>query len=196
MIILPRFLLIIFISVTSLSNIFSQSEVTTTKTSLAKTVAIYSSKKSFFQDYPIDTLVLHLNSLNTNPGITYYKSTEDRSKTGFYADYLIDIDLWMKDPFLEVPKWEIIRRTEPKMVSVRQRGGTYHNVIQYITIKEAVLVNPGLKPGEGEMQIKIIEKSKNEKVTRKYLVAKNNKQQNLKFVLIISLIEFMLGHFV
>jgi hypothetical protein len=196
MIMLTRFLLIIFILVTSFSNIFSQTEVTTAKTSTAKTVAIYSSKKSFFQDYPIDTLVLHLNSLNTNSGITYYKSTEDRSKTGFYADYLIDIDLWMKEPFLEVPKWEIIRRTEPKMVSVRQRGGTYQQVLQYITIKEEVLVNPGLKPGEGEIQIKIIEKSKNEKVTRKTLFAKNNNKQDLKFVLIISLIEFLLGHVV
>ncbi len=73
MIILLRVLSIIFISVTSLSNIFSQSELTTKKTSTAKTVAIYSSKKSFFQDYPIDTLVLHLNSLNTNPEITYFK---------------------------------------------------------------------------------------------------------------------------
>lgn len=37
------------------------------KNTVPRTVVIYSSDNSFFEDYPIDSLVEHLNLLNENP---------------------------------------------------------------------------------------------------------------------------------
>ena len=58
-----------------------------------KTVAVYSSDSSFFKDYPIDTLVENLNLLNQNNAIRFVKNTNDNSKSGFSADYLVNLKL-------------------------------------------------------------------------------------------------------
>ena len=114
------------------TNLFSQ---TVAPPDSIKTVAFYSSKKSFFKDYPVDTLVSHLNSLNSNSKVVYYKSTEDQSRTGFYADYLIDLNVTLKMSTLEAPKWETIERTSPRSVRVARPDGTYEDRIQYITTR-------------------------------------------------------------
>ena len=183
--------LIAFIIIGISPNAFSQQQLTAGKLNTAKTVAIYSSKKSFFSDYPIETLVSHLNSLNANPNITYYKSTEDRSKTGFYADYLIDLDVWLKTSILESPRMQTIQHNTAEVIT--KADGSKETI--YITTSEEKGMNTAnFRPGEGEIRIKIIEKRKNEKVSRKTLRATINKEQSLKFVLIISLIEFLLGY--
>jgi len=156
-------------------------------TDTSKTVAIYSSKKSLFPDYPLDTLVAHLNATNSNPGIKYYKNSEDRSKTGFYADYVVDIDFWVKQSQLAAPQW---KKVESKgSAKIKLADGTYssRNVIE----TKEIYVEATTKPAEAEVRIKIIEKRKNEKVTKQTFSAVNNREQDIKRILIINLITYL-----
>ena len=74
-------------------DLFSQVKATGSSKDSVITVAIYSSDKSFFTDYPIDSVVSNLNSLNTNRKIKYCKKTEDNSRTGLQADYIVNLNV-------------------------------------------------------------------------------------------------------
>ena len=185
---------ILFFMTVLLLALYPQDKLLSQKPHLSdtiKTVAIFSSKKSFFKDYPVDSLVMHLNWLNINPQIIYYKSTEDRSKTGFYADYLIDLDVWIQRSSLAAPKWNAVERTTPKFV--RSPDGTQH--LTYITTKEERYEDSKSIAGDGGIRIKIIEKRENQNVVHKILQATNKTDQDLKLLLIIQLMEFVLAHF-
>lgn len=160
-----------------------------------KTVAIYSSKNSFFSDYPIDTLVSHLNALNTNSNITYCKNTEDNSKTGFYADYLIDADVWLKQPGFNSPTWEKVSVLRPVRLRNRLGNRTYGYETQYVNTLEDKYVDATPTPGEGKLRIKIIEKRKNERMTNQTFSSAGSNEQNLKLTLIIQLITYLLQKF-
>ena len=158
-------------------------------TDTIKTVAVYSSKKSFFPDYTLETFVDHLNQTNPNPGIKYYKNTEDRSKTGFYADYVVDIDFWVKQAVSTAPKWYKVQSTGSGRVKLAD--GTYSNRIENITTTQEVFVDGTEIPAQGEVRIKIIEKRKNEKVRTQTLSAFDNNEQDIKLTLIIKLITYL-----
>ncbi len=91
-----------------------------------KTVIIYSSKNSFYEDYPVSSLVRFLNSLNTNKNIIY-KIIQDSSKT----NYLIDLDSWMKSPKNTIGGIEKVNITLPKEVNVLNADGTYRKEFKW-----------------------------------------------------------------
>jgi hypothetical protein len=109
---------------------------------VVKTISIYSSDSSFFDDYPIDSLVEHLNLLNTKPGIVYYKNTNDDSKTGFGADYLVNLMLAKNESEFVIPKVKRVAVTKPVMRAIKESGGSvryeiteaidhYENTVEY-----------------------------------------------------------------
>ncbi len=158
-----------------------------------KTVAIYSSKKSFFENYSIDSLVSNLNLLNTNNKISYYKNTEDRSRKGFYADYLVNLDLTLKLPVNIAPKWETTKMSYlPTTETSHLQGRTSPRRVPNVNETQQYVEGKTI-PGEGKLLIKIIEKSNNEKVTRKTFTAKNNDVHNLEIALILLSIEYLLA---
>jgi hypothetical protein len=135
---LPGFLLTGILICTSLSGQQKQPAPTNTT---PKTVAIYSSNHSFFEDYPIDSLVEHLNLVNENPGVRYYKSTNDDSKTGFRADYLVDLKLSKSEYEFVIPKVKEVPVSRPVMHAVPEAGGSVRyelseEVTHFITVVE------------------------------------------------------------
>jgi hypothetical protein len=89
-----------------------------------KTVVIYSSDDSFFEDYPIDSMVEHLNLVNENPRVRYYKNSGDDSKTGFSADYLVDVKVSKSEHEFVIPKIKEVPVTRPVMRAIQEAGGT------------------------------------------------------------------------
>lgn len=109
-----------------------------------QTVAIYSSDNSFFDDYPIDTLVNHLNYLNRNPHISYCKNSLDDSRTGFGADYIVDLKLTFNEANYVIPKITEVPITRQIMRAITEPGGSvryeidqvvdhYENVVEHNT---------------------------------------------------------------
>ena len=158
-----------------------------------KKVAIYS-KKSFFKNYPIDTLVYTLNLLNTNKNFTYY-NIEDRSKTGLKADYVVDLNLRMSLPVQSTTKMETISTKTRVYVNVPLNDSTLRNERQYVYEQERTPVRVSAIPAEGSIRVKIMGTSKNEKAQRKTIVAASDKTEGLTVALIINLIEFIFEHF-
>jgi hypothetical protein len=78
---------------------------------------------------------------------------------------------------------------------VPQADGTTKTQIIFLEGHKESGDNGTTQPGEGEIRIKMIEKRKNEKKTSLILYAKNNSEQDLKFVLIIKLIRYLLNYF-
>lgn len=101
----------------------------------------------------------------------------------------------MKMPTLEAPTWKTTERTVPQSVKVERPDGTYEFRIENIITKDVRYIDASYKPGEGEVWIKIIQKQNSEKVTKKQLSATNLKEQDLKLLLIIGLLEYLLDNF-
>lgn len=175
-------------------KLHSQNKTSFNSSDSFKTVAIYSSTKSFFKDYSIDTLVFQLNTLNTNRKIKYNRNTEDRSKTGFYADYLIDLMVWMKTPQFIPGTMERTYEMQRVEVPVQQADGSWTHETQYINTEVYRDVKSTTERGEGMIRIKITEKNKN-KTIRHTLNQTNVFAQSLKLTLIIQLIEYLLEYF-
>ncbi len=89
-----------------------------------QTVAIYSSDTSFFDDYPIDTLVSHLNYLNKNSRIVYCIHSFDSTKTGFNADFIIDLSLTYDQSDYVIPRVKETPVTRQIMRAIPEPGGT------------------------------------------------------------------------
>jgi len=75
------------------SNLFSQVKEQTELPGSIKTIAVCSLKNNFFPDYPIDSIISNLNSLNTNKKIRYCKNTGDNRGKDLQPDYLIDLNI-------------------------------------------------------------------------------------------------------
>ncbi|RYZ20001.1 MAG: hypothetical protein EOO16_18205 [Chitinophagaceae bacterium] len=160
-----------------------------------RTVAIRSARRSFFPDFTIDSLVRELNRRNRNPEILYCNSTEDDSPTGFYADFLVDVDFDVRYAHLEAPPPTEARLQFLQMPSTGSRGagaGTQGNSPAY---------NPGqradfkMKKGEGVCTVKILERRKNEKLTREYLRATSESDDLLQQQLAAGAVRYLLYRF-
>jgi hypothetical protein len=138
--ILPIFLLCSYIGYTQVNNSVNAYS-TPGKPAATKSVVIYSSNNSFFEDYPIDSLVEHLNLMNKNPGITYYKSSNDDSKTGFKGDYLVDLKLSKSEHEFVIPRVKEVPVTRPVMRAIQNAGGSVRyeiseEIAYYTTVVE------------------------------------------------------------
>lgn len=120
------FCLIAFLALMSTAT--AQNSIETTRKKDSITIAIYSSDNSFFEGYPLDSLVAHLNELNQEKHIRYFRNTEDNSKTGFKADYLVDIKLAVKSKHGQPPKFTSIPITRETLKTIRDPGGTFRTV--------------------------------------------------------------------
>lgn len=111
-----------------------------------KTISIYSSDNSFFEDYPIDSLVEHLNLVNKNPGIVYCKNSGDNSKTGFAANYLVNLKLSKNEYEFVLPRVKEVAVSRPTMNVIQEAGGSIRQEISeqrigYTTAIEYI-INP------------------------------------------------------
>jgi hypothetical protein len=94
------------------------------KIDTARTVAIYSSDNSFFEDYPVDSLVEHLNLLNENAAILFCRNTNDNSRTGLGADFLVDLKFSAGKIIYQAPEVKTVRKSRPVMRAIQEPGGS------------------------------------------------------------------------
>lgn len=188
------FPLVLFITFFLSSRTFSQTDQPQQNSEAVKKVAIYSSKKTFFKNYPIDSIVSNLNSLNTNKKIVYYIGREGNNNPEFKPDYVVD---------LNVLNGSSGGRTSPDYRNVRQS----HTTFRYDSLRkqeprtyytyERNTVNPNIAPlrPDYEIKLKITPKNSNERTTRKVISEGKNKETGYKLSLIIDLIKYLLTYF-
>lgn len=198
---LKFFCFVVLINTGCSSNLFSQLKTSDLPNSI-KTAAIYSSNKSFFTDYPIDSVVSNLNSLNTNKKIKYCKKTEDNSRSGLQADYIIDIDIYTKKGIYVESTYETVAR--PTTYNSIQDTGT--NALPNIRIEQgSIQTSPGYyKPYQYAMNVILITNNNGKKKNRKIFTAEDGMpslwfNSNLEFSnqipLIIELETYLLAYF-
>ena len=158
-----------------------------------KTVAIYSSDSSFFKDYPIDTLVENLNLLNQNNTIVFVKKTDDDSKSGFSADYLVNLKLVAGKDLITGPKFETVKksRTGTKAVYDHEGKVQYESVTEYYN--EDVMQNRAPVVGKITITIQTIRKNPYKKL--KPVLLESNAGEGNESSIISKLIYNLLDSF-
>lgn len=171
--------------------LFSQVNNSVSLPDSVKTVALYSSKKSFLPAYPIDSVVANLNALNTNRKIKYYKSTEDNTKTGLAADYRVDMNMIIR-------KGTYVRATHTTFTSSTPdyRDSTRVSERILTNTNSSVQSSPGrFNPDQYEMKVLIT--GKGQKKQRKSFVGLygESAELHLTIALIIDLEKYLLEYF-
>ncbi len=161
------------------------------KAIVAKSVVIYSSNDSFFEDYPIDSLVEHLNLLNKNPGIVYYKNTNDDTKTGFKADYLVDLKLAKNEHEFVIPKVKQVPVTRPVMVAIREAGGSVRQEISERITHYITTVDYDIEPKTYYLAAQAFRKKPYKKLKLAQWYAKGDVSE--KAAIIIKLVFYLQG---
>ena len=158
-----------------------------------KTVAVYSSDSSFFKDYTIDTLVENLNLLNQNSAVVFVKNTNDDSKSGFSADYLVNLKLVAGKNINTGPKFETVRNSRTVTKAVQDHEGVvrYENVQEYYN--EDVMQNRA--PAVGKITITIQTIRKNPYKKMKSVMIESNAGEGNESDIIIKLIYNLLDSF-
>lgn len=184
---------------TSPDNLFDREDIynnrlSHTSTGYAlKTVAVYSSDSSFFKDYPIDTLVENLNLLNQNNAVVFVKNTNDDSKSGFSADYLVNLKLVAGKLLITGPKFETVRNSRTVTKAVQDHEGVvrYENVQEYYN--EDVMQNRA--PAVGKITITIQTIRKNPYKKMKSVMIESNAGEGNESDIVIKLIYNLLDSF-
>jgi|GEM_PF-6030463 len=197
---MPTRLLLSLLTLLFLSTALLAQEGTNAAADDRKIVALMSTKKSFFPDYTVDSLVKHMNIFNENPDLRYVRCTEDDTRTGFYADYVIDIHFEIRPPHLDRPRPALSTKRrlpaeEAVVVNQRDADGIIREKVQMRQVVRDRSEPAQLVPGKGEVQVKILEKSRNEKVVKRYLQAQSDDEKELKFELIVSLMNFLMRRY-
>ena len=174
--------------------LFSQTPTSVNLDSI-KTIAIYSSTKSFFNEYSIDSLVKHLNELNRNRNLIYFKNTEDKTRSGNYADYLVDLSVWTKSAINEGTKIESSETIETETRVEKLRDGSTQFITENIKRPIYKIIYNSVIPGEGTLNIKIRDKNRNGKLTTNTITKSSKIDENIRAQLIIELINYLMYHF-
>ena len=174
--------------------LFSQTPTSVNLDSI-KTIAIYSSTKSFFNEYSIDSLVKHLNELNRNRNLIYFKNTEDKTRSGNYADYLVDLSVWTKSAINEGTKIESSETIETETRVEKLRDGSTQFITENIKRPIYKTIYNSVIPGEGTLNIKIRDKNRNGKLTTNTITKSSKIDENIRAQLIIELINYLMYHF-
>jgi|GEM_PF-5519089 len=125
-----------------------------------KTVTVYSSK-SFFKDYPVDSIVANLNSLNNTQKIKYYKRTEDNSRTGLQADYTIDLNISARKGDYIEPTYTTVTQSVPYYSSDTAKQ---NSIPEYRNEQASVQTFPGrYSPDQYLMEVMIVANTKRNK---------------------------------
>jgi hypothetical protein len=72
-------------------------------------VALYCKGKTVIGNYTIDTLLKYLNWFNENPHLRYVRFTEDDSRTGYYADFVLELKVRTTPARVQPPGMEQVR---------------------------------------------------------------------------------------
>ncbi|TCJ17791.1 hypothetical protein EPD60_06285 [Flaviaesturariibacter flavus] len=160
-----------------------------------RTVAIRSAKRSFFPDFTIDSLVGQLNRLNRNPGIRFCRSTEDDSPTGFYADYLVDVDFDVRFAHLEAPPPSEARLRYLQQPATKQSNNAVTTTANSMAYLPEPRADFKMKTGEGVCTVKILERRANEKIKREYLRAASDNDDALRYQLAAAAINYLVQRF-
>ena len=158
-------------------------------------VAVYSSKRTLLTEYPIDSIVVHLNRFCRIPGLRFFICTEDDTRTGFYADHLVDIDLSIREPHISTSHYERVPVQRAVSRRMRTAGGTWEDVIQYVTAYEQRYVNGTPQPGSATAQFKFTGRRDNQKVVRNWFTVQEDALPDLKVSLMLRLMRTMIAHF-
>lgn len=158
-----------------------------------KTVAVYSSDSSFFKEYTIDTLVENLNLLNQNSAVVFVKNTDDDSKSGFSADYLVNLKLVAGKPLITGPKFETVRNSRTVTKAVQEHEGVvrHESVTEYYN--EDVMQNRA--PAVGKITITIQTIRKNPYKKMKSVMIESNTGESSESAIISKLIYNLLDSF-
>lgn len=156
-----------------------------------KTVAVYSSDSSFFKDYPIDTLVENLNLLNQNNAVVFVKNTNDDSKSGFSADYLVNLKLVAEKPLITGPEFKTVKKSRVGTKTVYDHEGKvqYESVREYYN--EDVMQNRDPAVGKITITIQTIRKNPYKKIKSVMIESKagEGNESAIIFKLIYNLLD-------
>lgn len=148
-------------------------------------IAISSNENEFFEDYPVDTLVSHLNLLNTLSGVHYYKSTAMGKEK---SDYTIKLKLFIKKDDAYTVSTESQKNARPTMVAITSPGGqVYYQVISELASTETV-VSPTLGPRLNfllNLEVRDVEKNKRLRYKQFTVIGSEKEETDL----IINMIE-------
>ena len=174
-------------------NIYNNCLSHTSTVYALKTVAVYSSDSSFFKDYTIDTLVENLNLLNQNSAVVFVKNTNDDSKSGFSADYLVNLKLVVGKDLITGPKFETVKKSRAGTKAVHDHEGVvrYESVTEYYN--EDVMQNRAPVVGKITITIQTIRKNPYKKL--KPVLLESNAGEGNESSIISKLIYNLLDSF-
>jgi hypothetical protein len=121
-------------------------------------------KRAYYAGYTVDSLVAALNSSNSNPRLRFVRCTEDETRSGFYADYVVDISFTLTRPYTTPPSTR--RVAEEQAVSGGRSGGRRGSALDPPPATRTVyrsVYEPGTSvAGTGSCFISIREKKRHE----------------------------------
>ncbi|RYZ00841.1 MAG: hypothetical protein EOO11_00030 [Chitinophagaceae bacterium] len=160
-----------------------------------RTVAVYSSRNSFLSDYSLDTLVAHLNRFRKDSALRFVVCTKDDSRTGFYANYVIDIHLDLREPRMATPHYETVRVLRPAARRVRSAGGVWEEVMVNVAVNEQRYVPGTMQPASAAVRLKITDRKQNQKARQESFSLLDENLFDLKVALVLQLHRLLLTSF-
>jgi hypothetical protein len=158
-------------------------------------IALHAQKKQLPPDYDMDALVRNLNQFNPNPRVVYVVSTEDDTRTGFYAHYYVQFSIEMTPPQVGAPILTRVAVQDFTTKMVRSRDGSFQTVQRPIMRYENRYENGPASPGKAACYFRIREKWNNEKVETSFFKVAAMEQEDLDSRLLVQLIEQLFGRF-
>ncbi|GAA4335656.1 hypothetical protein [Flaviaesturariibacter amylovorans] len=161
-----------------------------------RTVAIYSSKNNFLTEYTVDTLVAHLNRFKKSKRVRYFVNTKDDTRSGYYADHVVDIDLDLREPVMGPPRYETVNVSRPTV----QRGlnpatGNMESRVVYVNTPEQ-RYHPGtMQPAKASVRLRMLDRKNNQKVTKDGFMLQHEQQVGLEINLILQLHQMIQANY-
>lgn len=150
-------------------------------------IGIFVNESEFFEDYPADTLISHLNLLNEFKGVTYSKVIPEK-KTD--VDYVVKLKLFLKksNNFTVSTKENVNYRTE--MVAITDPGGQVRYELQSrpYNIENEVIPSSNSKV-EHLLNLEIRKASNNKKLRYRQYAAWGNETEETN--MIIAMIKYI-----
>lgn len=148
-------------------------------------IAISTNELEFFEDYPVDTLVSHLNLLNKQSGVHYYKATANQKEN---PDYTIKLKLFIKKDDAYRVTTGTKSNSRAVMAAVTSPGGQVHYQLQNEFGSSETVVTPSLGPKLSFLlNLEVRNTEKNKRVRYKQFTIQGSEKEETD--LIIMMIE-------
>lgn len=166
-------------------------------------VALRPPRSDYFADYSVDSLIGHLNEFNQNKNLRFVRCTEDDSRTGFYADFLVEVSFTFIRPYLAPPQTQRVAEQMPVM----RRNAYGQWVTEFRTIYRNVPEPAHTVAGSGRCAIRIVERktgdngrmrhiyAANEVRTQHSFLATGEDAEQLELELIVGAVKYLLERF-